>query len=188
MLPTTIFIAGALGLAVAILGGGITVKEITIPKVNWLARLVSGCAGCAFVVLAFYYGLFDQAGGVPGPNEILPPPVVPVTFVLKASLGKTKDIEEIVTKLRVYLAGKKVAEFSLDSSKRIDSVEVSVPKPGRYKYSIEGTSTWTGDSDKPFQVSGNGDIDIDSGVSYVVAGSTPSLTEQRWRVFLRKEE
>jgi hypothetical protein len=188
MLPTTIFVAGALGIAVAILGGGITVKEITIPKVNWVARTVSGCAGCAFILLAFRYGLFNQGPAKGDSNDISPPVAsTQVRFILKAALGKGEDVEETATELAVYLDGTKVAKFSLDSHKLIDSVEVGVQERESHTYSITGTSTWTANPEKPVMVTGEGSIAIEAGASYVVAGSTPSPGMTKWTVFLRKE-
>jgi hypothetical protein len=189
MLPTTIFVAGALGLAVAILGGGITVKEITIPQVNWLARAISGCAGCVFILLALWYGLFNQVTAKEDSNDARAPvAVTQVRFILKASLGKAEDVEEIATELNVYLGDRKVARFSLDSDKPIDSVEVSVPERGSYEYSITGTSKWTANPDKLIVLTGKGSIVVDSGASYVVAVPTPSPGMHTWKPYLRREE
>ena len=45
------FILGAILLAVGVLGGGIEVKEIKIPKVTRFVRILSGCIGLVFILL-----------------------------------------------------------------------------------------------------------------------------------------
>jgi hypothetical protein len=48
------FIIGAILLAVGILGGGIEGKEIKIPKVTPLVRILSGCIGLVFILLGLW--------------------------------------------------------------------------------------------------------------------------------------
>lgn len=50
-LDTLSFILGAILLAVGLFGGGIEVKEIKIPKVTRLVRILSACIGLVFILL-----------------------------------------------------------------------------------------------------------------------------------------
>ncbi|MCA1602850.1 MAG: hypothetical protein LC776_14870 [Acidobacteria bacterium] len=46
---TIALIAGAAFILIAIIGGGFTVKELTIPAVPWRGRLTSGIVGVLFI-------------------------------------------------------------------------------------------------------------------------------------------
>ncbi len=53
-LETLSFVLGAILLLAGILGGGFEVKELKIPKISGMARLVAMIAGLAFISLAFF--------------------------------------------------------------------------------------------------------------------------------------
>jgi hypothetical protein len=48
------FILGGFLLAVAILGGGIEIRELKIPSVGRISRLLCSIVGAGFIVLAIY--------------------------------------------------------------------------------------------------------------------------------------
>jgi hypothetical protein len=52
-LGTISFIVGALLLLAGIVGGGIEVKEVRIPKISGASRIISAVAGVVFVILGF---------------------------------------------------------------------------------------------------------------------------------------
>jgi hypothetical protein len=58
---------GGLFLLIAIVGGGFTAKELTVPKVPGWARVVSGIVG-VFLLAGTYYASVAEEGGSTGPT------------------------------------------------------------------------------------------------------------------------
>ena len=48
-LPLILAIAGCVALLIGLFGGGVKAKEITIPKLSFLARFLSGLVGAALI-------------------------------------------------------------------------------------------------------------------------------------------
>ena len=53
-IETMVFLLGAFLLLVGLLGGGLVFKEVRIPKIAGLARVLSSVLGLIFIVLSFY--------------------------------------------------------------------------------------------------------------------------------------
>ena len=77
------FILGAILLAVGVLGGGIEVKEIKIPKVTRFVRILSGCIGLVFILLGLLIA------------KIIPPiwkgPILPTPDLIIESLKHSPE-------------------------------------------------------------------------------------------------
>ncbi|MCA1604682.1 MAG: hypothetical protein LC775_04210 [Acidobacteria bacterium] len=71
---TIALIAGAAFILIAIIGGGFTVKELTIPAVPWRGRLVSGIVGVFFIAYSLTLTLVPLLPGESPPNAGGPPP------------------------------------------------------------------------------------------------------------------
>lgn len=63
-LPQLSFILGGLLIAVGLLGGGIEIRDLKVPPVGQVGRLLSFAAGVAFVALALFVGR-EKASGEP---------------------------------------------------------------------------------------------------------------------------
>jgi hypothetical protein len=61
-LPIVVFLGGIVLLVVAIFGGGLEIKEIKIPTLPALPRVLGGILGCALIGMSFFPGLLP--GGV----------------------------------------------------------------------------------------------------------------------------
>lgn len=61
-IPTLVFFGGIVLLVVAIFGGGIEIKEIKIPTLPTVPRVLGGVLGCALVGMSFFPSLLP--GGV----------------------------------------------------------------------------------------------------------------------------
>jgi hypothetical protein len=70
-LPTISFLFGAILVAVAILGGGFEIKEIKVPQVRGLTRIVAAVVGLLFLSI----GIKDEI--VEGSNKLLSQPSSP---------------------------------------------------------------------------------------------------------------
>lgn len=67
-------IAGIAFILIAIIGGGFTVSQLTIPAVPWQGRLASGIIGGLFIVYSVAVTLVPLLPGEPPPNAGGPPP------------------------------------------------------------------------------------------------------------------
>ncbi len=56
-LETMVFVLGGIFLATGVFGGGIEIKELKLPQINGVARIVSAVVGLAFVTLALAINL-----------------------------------------------------------------------------------------------------------------------------------
>ncbi|CAB1081825.1 hypothetical protein D1AOALGA4SA_9468 [Olavius algarvensis Delta 1 endosymbiont] len=72
-IDTMSFILGGLLIAVALLGGGFEVRELKIPSVGRIGRLLSFIVGAAFIGLAVFFGLRENEEKLSADN---PPAVV----------------------------------------------------------------------------------------------------------------
>jgi len=190
-LETASFLVGALLVGVAVLGGGIEVKEITIPKVSSFVRAVAGCAGLVFILLGLKAGGVIPPFGPQDPNKPTGGPdnsVMQTPFMLSAVLGKTRTAREIETQIVVFLESKQVAEFTLNARSPSKSVELSVSEPGEYQYHLKGYTKWTTDPDKKIDLVGKGSIKVDSGSSFMVATDfEPSPGVEKCETYIRND-
>jgi hypothetical protein len=71
-----VFIFGAILLLIALLGGGFEVKELKVPQVNQVARMIATGTGIIFIVTGIILGMRPPQG---------PPPTIPGTPPTAAS-------------------------------------------------------------------------------------------------------
>ncbi|MBA7691829.1 hypothetical protein ES703_100384 [subsurface metagenome] len=83
------FILGAILLAVGLLGGGIEVKEIKIPKVSRFPRILSVCAGLVFILLGLW--LAERSKERPAPEEPPAPDLIIMSLTHSPETPTTAD-------------------------------------------------------------------------------------------------
>lgn len=184
-LHTMSFIFGAILLVVGLWGGGIEIKELKIPRVGGMARSLSLLIGIIFIFLGLWVGGFIGAEKTNGDQVI---DDKKIAFTIKGSLGRVNELREIESKARIYVAGNKVIEISLDKDKPSDSVSVYVQKPGEYKYYFEGHSIWSNAPNDRVPISGNGIINVENGDAFEMrADEPPAENAQVWVGKLEKQ-
>lgn len=68
------FLIGAFLVTVGILGGGIEIKEVKIPKLPTVAKIMSTGVGLAFIVLALFFPQsLPSSIALPGPENTFKP-------------------------------------------------------------------------------------------------------------------
>lgn len=200
-LHTLSFLFGALLIAVAVLGGGLEVKEIKVPQVGRLARLLSAIVGIFFVLIGFANGPLRERG----PDKTISANTAPtlispgtgaseeengVYFSVYDQLGREGDAEELETAVRLFIDGKKRAEILLNSATPSQSTSVVVPEPGPHKYMIEGYTVWNITRGRRVPLHGMGSIDVQSGASFFIGyeeGALPTATMAIWDVELASD-
>ncbi|MEK6735814.1 MAG: hypothetical protein AABY47_04540 [Pseudomonadota bacterium] len=195
------FIFGAILIAISILGGGLEIKELKVPQVGTVSRILAAIVGVVFVTVGFSLGTTNS------PNEktpfLVPPETKPslasksaveengssnIAFNISVSLGKYGPAEQVEETTRIMIDGSKVAEFVLDSNNPSESASINVSTPGSYRYMIEGHAVWNVTGNKRLPIYGSGTIEVLKGASFRVNAETPPSAEmQTWKLALEPE-
>jgi hypothetical protein len=165
------FFFGILLLFVAIVGGGFEVRELKVPRVGRAARVISAVAGVLFLMLGFSGSTATELAGTPPaeakepPQEITTTAPTVVDFTVKDELGDLQITEQIT----VHIDGRLVGTLTVDAVHPSSTVTVTVPKPGRYNYTLDSTTTFDLESG-PTEIPGHGSgqIDVEAGASFAV--------------------
>lgn len=117
---TATLLVGVLFLLIAIVGGGFSAKEVTIPAVPRWARIVSAILGSAFTLLFVYSTFSSKVSNLPGGTTIIyansQPDVTPhnITFVqLEAKAAHNPPLvnDTVTVKFILKSVGKTPIEF-----------------------------------------------------------------------------
>jgi hypothetical protein len=172
------FFFGILLLFVAIVGGGFELRELKVPRVGWVTRVVSAVVGAFFLVLGFPGITAPDGPGIPSAqaeaiNRAPTTPTAattattqaPVDFVIRDELGEGQITEQIT----VHIDGRMVGTLTVDAVHPSSSLTVTVPKPGAHEYILDSRTTFD-DGGQPVEVPGHGSgqIDVRAGASFSV--------------------
>jgi hypothetical protein len=169
------FFFGLLLLFVAIVGGGFEIRELKVPRVGRVARLVSAIAGVLFLMLGFSGSTATDIPGASRAEANEPPTQTTATataptpsaidFTVKDELGDLQITEQI----SVHIDGRMVGTLTVDAVHPTSTVTVTVPKPGRYDYTLDSRTTFDLESG-PTEIPGHGSgqIDVKAGTSFSV--------------------
>ena len=181
-LETISFLFGAILLLVGILGGGFEVRELKIPKVSWVPRLLSAVAGFFFVMMGI--GLIDY--GKESPEKENPPSAKPDAGIAHepevVSVSNTScdfiifdelTQDAISEQLTVMIDGKLAGTITASEQYPQSVLNVNVEKPGKYSYTIDGSITAYDDygTVTAFPCAGQGMINAAPGKRFSLAAS-----------------
>lgn len=136
-----VFFLGCALVIIGILGGGMEVKEIKIPPLSTLPRLLSGVFGVILLTLAY--------SGIPNPGPATPGPVAPTANTSFAAPAPTSS-ERFVTimdklgdgqefeRIEVFIAGQRVGEVVVDQRRTTNSIRIPVSDRTEL-YTLEGS-------------------------------------------------
>lgn len=172
------FLFGVILLATAILGGGFELKELKMPKVGWVARLISAFVGTFFIVVGI--------GMEPAPD--LTPTSTPSTpsrnaveFVIFDNLGEGQVSEQV----GVVIDGKVVGTITVNEHFPESAIRVSVPSSGKYSYTVEANAVFNVDNEQIVYTGvGQGSIDVQNGDKFELTGSVSGST---WLLTLQEQ-
>jgi hypothetical protein len=177
------FAFGGILLLVGILGGGFELKELKVPRVGGLIRLVTLLAGSCFITLAI--GLHSSVKEPASPTNIpvvtgdagkqTPPPTSakedPIDFTIHDQLGENEVSEQVT----ILLDGRRVGTLTVTEEYPDAMISVSVPQTGRYSYTAEATTAFNIDGERHDVIgAGQGTINVKPGKSFDLRGSPNS--------------
>jgi hypothetical protein len=150
------FVFGAVLLLTGIVGGGFEIKDLKIPKVGWVARVVATLCGLLFIV---------------GAIEGRPPQSDPVTFTVQDRLGESQISEQV----EVLIDGQSKGTLTVNQDYPKASLTVTVQHSGRYGYELRAVAYFEGDESEWVGV-GQGTIQVEPGKTFeleaTMSGST----------------
>jgi hypothetical protein len=167
------FFFGILLLFVAIVGGGFEIRELKVPRVGWVTRVVSAVVGAFFLTIGFPgitatdapAGLASaQAEGTRPAATTATTTQAPVDFVIRDELGEGQITEQI----SVHIDGRMVGTLTVDAVHPSSSLTVTVPKAGTHDYILDSRTTFDGDEPVEIPGHGSGQIDVRAGASFSV--------------------
>jgi len=188
-LEVVAFVFGGLLILVSIVGGGFEVRELKIPKVTWVTRVLAGLAGVTFVVMGLGIEprqVIAAPSPVPLAAAVAPPATVappsPVDFTIHDQLGAGQVSEQVT----VVIDGRRVGTLTINQHYPASSVTVTVPQPGRYSYTVESAAVFDVEGqlwERPGV--GQGMIDVQAGQHFDLAGQ---ISGDTWLVTLIQGE
>ena len=158
-----LFGVGGLLLVTGVLGGGFELRELKVPRVGRLARVLATGAGGACIVLGLGLNASPGDNGGAGAAE-----KKPVHFVIHNKLGENQLAEQA----SVVFDGRHVGDLTVTEYDPEDFIELSA-EPGRHDYTVSVLTTEYAEdgSEVDRQGSGQGSIVVESAASYQLAAS-----------------
>jgi hypothetical protein len=172
-----VFLFGAILLAVAILGGGFELKELKVPKVGWMARLISAFMGMVFVVVGIGLDAPTDDLGSPssGSSSSATSSQSAINFTIGDNLGV--EIGQVSEQVAVSINGRLVGTLTVNQDYPSTTLTVTVPKPGQYTYTANGRAMFSDGIER--SCAGQGGVDISDGKAFKlnanIGGNTCSI-------------
>lgn len=173
-----LFAVGSLLLVTGLLGGGFELRELKIPRVGRIARVLATAAGGACILLGFGLStaLPDPAAdGDPKPVASVGPVVTaspspgktPVHVVVRDELGENQISEQVT----VVLDGRRVGDLTVNTDYPTSDLELTVDDAGRHDYTLSVSSLEIAEDGSYVEVdaSGQGTITAEAGTTFQVA-------------------
>jgi hypothetical protein len=177
MSPTLLlFGAGSLLLVAGLLGGGLEMRELKIPRVGRFARVLATGAGAMCILLGIGMSTPPEAG--PGDNVAKAAEGGPVHFTVRDQLGET----QISEKVTVIVDGRRVGDLTVNADYPESEIEISVDEAGRHDYTVDVSSVEANVDGSPVERrgTGQGSIVVEPGAGYSVSlsesGDTRNVT------------
>jgi hypothetical protein len=155
-----LFAVGGLLLVTGLLGGGFEMRELRVPEVGTIARVLATAAGCTCILL----GLGLTTVAVPPDDDA--EASGPVHFTVRDELVAPQISEQVT----LILDGRRVGDLTVNEAYPTSELEVSVDEPGRHDYTL-GVSTLELDESGAVverDGSGQGTVMVEQGASYHV--------------------
>lgn len=168
-LEFVVFALGALLLLTGIIGGGFELKELKIPPVGRVARVLSTVAGVVLILMGIGMVAQSSPNPLPQPDAAKIQPAT-ATFRIVDELGEGQLSEQVT----VLLDGKIVGNLTVNSQFPYSEMAVTVPEAGRYSYTVEAVAYFfDATTGEVFSHTGAGQgiVQVDGGNSFRLVGS-----------------
>jgi hypothetical protein len=169
------FIFGGLLLLTGILGGGFEVKELKIPSVAMIPRIIASVAGLIFIIVGIAISGGDNSSDAGESDE--QQQAVPVEFLVKSDLAENAISEQVV----IIIDGKPVGTLTASQQHPESIITVTVPQEGSYSYSVDGSIVYDIDgNEETYTCTGQGNINVTGGKEFYlgisISGDTILVT------------
>ena len=167
---TVVFIFGGILLGIGILGGGFELKELKVPKVSMIPRLLSALVGLTFIGVGIGF-MRDDAN--PAPSHGDSSGQAQVEFTIHDHLGDDQVSEQVT----VIIDGKTVGNLTVNMQYPSSSLLVTVPRKGRHSYMVDAKAVFkSGGQLVEYSGVGEGIINVESQKNYELQGSVSGNT------------
>jgi hypothetical protein len=180
-----LFAVGGLLLVTGLLGGGLELRELKIPQVGRVVRVLATCVGAVCIVLGAGMSTNIDAPAVDGGAAVRDAPsttpsgdTAPVRFTVLDELGDGQVSEQVT----VIVDGRNVGNLTVNQDYTESQLSVSVPDHGRHDYTLD-VSTLEDDGSGAVvekDAAGQGTIAIEPGdryeVEYADGGDSRNVT------------
>lgn len=177
------FLFGGMLLLVGILGGGFEVREIKIPRVSVVPRVLAALVGLVFVLMGVGIQELKSEEEQPAGKQALQqaglgPDASGVDFIIHDELGQSQVSEQVT----VLIDGKRVGTLTINEHYPESMITVTVPQPGRYSYTVASSAVFNiGGGLHEIIGTGQGIISVTQGKEFELQGTISGNT---WLVSL----
>ena len=169
------FIFGCILVLIGIIGGGLEVKELKIPKVGWPTRILAIIGGIVFISFGFIFPDDEPPSrrGNDVPVEERTPQLPQaakdenVEFTVVNELGLGQISEDV----QIYIEGRLVGELLVDKEHNMVSIKINVSSSGSYPYVILADGVFVNQFGQLYRsrCRGDGVIEVNEGAVFRVA-------------------
>lgn len=172
-----LIIAGCVLVLIGLLGGGIQSGQISVGKINGVARVCCALVGFGFVGAGAYVKLSPSEP--PKPSQVSAARTT-VKFFLMDDVIKDQATD-VVEQSSIDIDGQHVASFRVNDDDPLQFAQVELSVSGSHQYRVSGTRSWVDQHGNVNSQSGTGDgmIDIQDGEKIEVVFDAPSKAHLR---------
>lgn len=176
-----LFAVGGLLLVTGLLGGGFELRELKVPRVGRVARVLATAVGAVCMLLGLGVTNLDNPRRGPDPATAAQisanTATGPVHFTVHDDLGDTQVSEQV----SVIVDGRHVGDLTINGDFPTSNLDISVDQPGRHDYTLGASSEELAADGSVVERDGTGQgtIMVEAGesfhVEYADSGDTRNL-------------
>ena len=123
------FVFGCVLVLIGIIGGGLEIKEIKIPKIKGVTRIIAIIGGLIFISCGVEFPS-------PPPSTQSVPDIAVVRQQVKFRIDNELDQGQVSEDLRILIDGRLAASLLVNQERSNTSATITVPHEGNYRYTI----------------------------------------------------
>ena len=158
-LEVIVVVIGAIVLIGALIGGGFEVKEIKVPQLGGMVRVLLVIAGIVLIVVGIYLR--------PGAEDAGAPTQAQANQSVDFRLSEQMEAPYVSEHITVIIDGRNVGTLNTSQTDPKSELLVTVPQAGQHSYTAELTGRVAQDGNEhEFTCSGQGQIDAQANKIY----------------------
>ena len=170
------FVFGGSLILTGMLGGGLQVKELNIPKIGSAVRAACMCVGFLFVIVAISISPNLKPSNTLSASVVQTNRADSISFRIHDELGEGQVSEQV----KVVIDGRTVGSITVSAIHPIAELLVTVPREDRYSYQLASNAVFIGDGEKLSEYIGIGEgyINVKNGMNFSLEGEVSGSTWQ----------